>query len=162
MLALTFIKWCIFFPSACVLVRSIEEILISSVVQAEQRLRRGLLVDTFEMGGFFLALVWHADVPGQMLLAKRAPCCPANTRGSRSYARAKGREWLRQYVIWLSSPGNRSLKKDTQFVLCRSGAEPMSGSGEMLLAWWQTPAPPMNTMKPECAPCSASAALTYC
>lgn len=114
---------------------------------------KGSAVATFDTGGFFLALVCSADVAGR--------ASPANTQGSPSCARAKGWDWLRQYVIWLSSPGNQSLEKDTEFVLPWRGAEPVSGSGERLLARWQTPAPPTNAVKPECALSSSSAALTY-
>lgn len=92
-------------------------------------------VDTFEMGEFFL---FSADIPMQMLMAEEAPCSPVNTQGSRIYGRAKGQEWLRQYVIWLSSPGNWSLEKDTQFSLPWGGAEPVSRVGR---CYWHSDKP---------------------
>lgn len=131
MLGLPFIKWYGFFPFACVWIRSVEQILNSSMLQAEETTKVSA-VDTFETGRFFLVLVCSADVPVQMLLAERAPHYPVNTQGSRSYGRAKGQEWLRQYVIWLSSPGHQSLEKDTQFALPRSGAEPVSEVGDVI------------------------------
>lgn len=92
---------------------------------------KGVCCGYFWNGTIFLVLVCSTAVPVQMLLAERAPHYPVNTQGSRSYGRAKGQEWLRQYVIWLSSPGNQSLEKDTQFALPRSGAEPVSGAGDV-------------------------------
>lgn len=93
-------------------------------------------VDSFEMGEFFL---FSTDIPVQILLAEETPCSPVNTQGSRTYVRAKGQEWLRQYVIWLSSPGNWSLEKDTQFSLPWSGAGPASRVDR---CYWHSDKPP--------------------
>lgn len=53
MLGLPFITWYGFFPFACVLIRSVEKILNSSMLQAEETSKVSA-VDTFETGRFSL------------------------------------------------------------------------------------------------------------
>lgn len=93
-------------------------------------------VVTFEIGEFFL---FSTDIPVQVLPAEEAPCSPVNTWDSRTYARAKGQEWFRQYVIWLSSPSNWSLGKDTQFSLPWTSVGPVSRMGR---CYWHCDKPP--------------------